>query len=124
MIDHITIPVSDVEASKAFYQTALKPLGYTVAFGEEGRLWAFDIGDGGLFEIVKNQDHRPITPSHFAFRARSKAEVDSFYKAALDAGARGNGKPGPRALYSEGYYASFVIDLDGYNVEVMIDTGT
>lgn len=122
MIDHITIPVSNVEKARAFYEAAFKPLGYKISFGEEGEFWAFDIGSHSLFEISKNHSGKPITPFHFAFRVKTKKEVDDFYTAAIDAGAQDNGKPGPRPQYTEGYYACFVLDLDGYNVEAMIDT--
>lgn len=120
MIDHVTLAVSDLEKSKRFYERAFVPLGYRLAFGNEGRFWAFDIGDG-LFEIQQWNNPPPLTRVHVAFRVKSKELVAAFYQAALDAGGQDNGKPGPRSDYTPGYYASFVLDPDGYNIEAMID---
>lgn len=121
MIDHVTIAVSDLQKSKLFYEQAFAPLGYKVAFGNEGRFWAFDIGDG-LFEIQHWDSPPPLTHLHLAFRVKSRAEVRAFHQAALAAGAQDNGEPGPRPDYTENYYACFVLDPDGYNIEAMIDS--
>jgi len=120
MIDHTGINVSDLAASKAFYQTALAPLGYTVklelknavGFGER------DGGDpGGDFWLSSGT---PFTPrSHIAFHAKSEADVIAFHVAALRAGAKDNGAPGLRPHYHKNYYAAFVYDLDGYNIEAV-----
>ena len=120
MIDHITIAVSDLEKSKAFYESALEPLGYRRAFGKEGVFWAFDVG-GSLFEIQRTDDQPPLTRLHVAFRVRDRTEVAAFYQAALLAGARDNGAPGPRPEYAGNYYACFVLDPDGYTIEAMIN---
>ncbi|MGO7042599.1 VOC family protein [Rhizobium acaciae] len=120
MIDHITIAVGDLEKSKLFYERAFEPLGYRLSFGKEGVFWAFDVG-GSLLEIQHTDDKPPLTRLHVAFRVRSRAEVEAFYRAALEAGAGDNGAPGPRPQYSESYYACFVLDPDGYNIEAMID---
>jgi len=120
MIDHVTFAVSDIAKSKSFYEQAFAPLGYRIAFGDEGRFWAFDIGDG-LFEIMQAEAEGPLTRVHVAFRVKSKALVREFYEAALAAGAQDNGAPGPRPQYTPGYYACFVLDPDGYNIEAMID---
>lgn len=121
MIDHITIATANVELSRAFYEKAFGPLGYEVSFGEEGRFWAFQIGSGCLFEIRKaNDNERPVTSCHVAFRVGSKESVVEFYRAALIAGAKDNGKPGIRPQYNENYYACFVLDPDGHNIEAML----
>lgn len=120
MIDHVTFAVSDVTKSKHFYEKAFAPLGYRIAFGDEGRFWAFDIGDG-LFEIMQAEEKGPLTRVHVAFRVKSKELVREFYAAALAAGAQDNGAPGPRPQYTPDYYACFVLDPDGYNIEAMID---
>ncbi|RWK27975.1 VOC family protein [Mesorhizobium sp.] len=120
MIDHITVAVSDLQKSKLFYEKAFVALGYSLSFGKEDVFWAFDVNDG-LFEIMQSNSEAPLTRIHVAFRAKSKAEVDGFYQAALDAGARDNGPPGPRPAYAENYYACFVLDPDGYNIEAMIN---
>jgi catechol 2,3-dioxygenase-like lactoylglutathione lyase family enzyme len=99
---------------------ALDPLGYRRTFGKEGVFWAFDVG-GSLFEIQHTDDKPPLTRLHVAFRVRSRAEVEAFYRAALEAGARDNGAPGLRPEYEENYYACFVLDPDGYNIEAMLN---
>ncbi|ANM03844.1 glyoxalase/bleomycin resistance protein/dioxygenase family protein [Rhizobium phaseoli] len=121
MIDHITVAVSDLSKSRLFYEKAFVPLGFRLAFGKERVFWAFDIGNGCLFEIQQADSPPPLTRVHVAFRACSKAEVDAFHHAALDAGARDNGAPGPRPEYAPDYYACFVLDPDGYNIEAMIN---
>ena len=121
MIDHITIEVSDLQKSKSFYEKAFEPLGYRLSFGKEGVFWAFDVGAGSLFEIQHTGSKPPLTRLHVAFGVDNKAEVDAFYHAALEAGAEDNGAPGPRPEYTENYYACFVLDPDGYNIEAMIN---
>lgn len=120
MIDHVTLQVSDLARSKLFYEKAFAGLGYRIAFGKEGIFWAFDIDDG-LFEIMQSEASPPLTRVHVALRVKSKADVDEFHRAALAAGGRDNGPPGPRPEYTPNYYASFVLDPDGYNIEAMID---
>ena len=122
MIDHVTISVSDVELSRKFYEEAFRPLGYKVSFGEKGKMWAFDLGNGFLFEICSPKTKDNLTSFHIAFRAESQLKVQEFYDAALKAGARDNGAPGPRPHYTENYYACFVHDPDGHNIEVVFDT--
>ncbi|MDG4875561.1 VOC family protein [Mesorhizobium sp. WSM4935] len=121
MIDHITIEVSDLAKSKLFYEKAFAPLGHRLSFGKEGVFWAFDVGNGCLFEIQSTGETPPLTHLHVAFRVKSKAQVDAFYRAALEAGAADHGAPGPRPDYAENYYACFVLDPDGYNIEAMIN---
>lgn len=120
MIDHVTLPVRDLARSRLFYECAFAPLGYRLAFGDDGSFWAFEIGDG-LFEIRQLGDEPPPSRVHVAFRAKGRAQVDAFHRAALDAGATDNGAPGPRPAYTPTYYAGFVLDPDGYNIEAMID---
>jgi catechol 2,3-dioxygenase-like lactoylglutathione lyase family enzyme len=120
MIDHVTLQVSDLARSKLFYEKTFAALGYRLAFGEEGIFWAFDIDDG-LFEIMQAEAAPPLTRAHVALRVKSKADVDEFHRAALAAGGRDNGRPGPRPQYTPNYYAGFVLDPDGYNIEAMID---
>ncbi|QIG51802.1 VOC family protein [Nordella sp. HKS 07] len=120
MIDHVTFAVSNIARSKQFYEQAFAPLGYKIAFGDEGRFWAFDIGDG-LFEIMQAETSAPLPHIHVAFRLGSKAHVRDFHAAALAAGARDNGAPGPRPQYTPNYFACFVLDPDGNNIEAMIN---
>jgi catechol 2,3-dioxygenase-like lactoylglutathione lyase family enzyme len=121
MIDHITIQVNNLQQSKAFYEKAFAPLGYKISFGEEGSFWAFDIDDG-LFEIRKAEKAGSLSSIHVALRVKNREEVGKFYHAALEAGGKGNGAPGPRSEYTPNYHAAFVLDPDGYNIEAMVDT--
>jgi catechol 2,3-dioxygenase-like lactoylglutathione lyase family enzyme len=119
MIDHITIPVSNLARSRAFYERVFAPLGYKVSFGEDGVFWAFDLLGKGLFEIYEEKE--PFTPIHVAFRVGSREAVDAFHRAGLAAGAKDNGPPGPRTQYTPSYYAAFLLDADGHNIEAMLD---
>lgn len=128
ILDHIGINASDYARSKAFYEKALAPLGVTavmeygkaVGFGRDGKP-DFWIGEGAT-RFQKPEHLAPITPVHVCFAARSRAEVDAFYAAAIAAGGRDNGPPGIRAEYHSNYYGAFVIDPDGHNVEAAIHT--
>jgi catechol 2,3-dioxygenase-like lactoylglutathione lyase family enzyme len=124
LLDHIGIIVSDLARSRSFYTAALEPLGYrvmkdasgSVGFGvPEGSGRSLD--PGGDFWISQGIPQRPLT--HFAFSAESKEAVNAFFEAALQAGGTDNGRPGPRARYHAHYYAAFVIDPDGYNLEAV-----
>ncbi|TIV22898.1 MAG: VOC family protein, partial [Mesorhizobium sp.] len=70
MIDHITIEVSDLAKSKLFYEQAFTPLGYRLSFGKHGIFWAFDVGNGCLFEIQSTGEKPPLTHLHVAFRVK------------------------------------------------------
>ena len=123
MIDHIGLAVSNLERARAFYLNALKPLGVGVVmeisaeqtgadahagFGKDNKAF-FWIGTG----------NKPKGGVHVAFTGQTRAEVDSFYRAALAAGGRDNGAPGPRPHYHEHYYGAFVLDPDGNNIEAV-----
>ncbi|MGZ3723662.1 MAG: VOC family protein [Bdellovibrionales bacterium] len=118
MIDHTGVNCSDIKKSKAFYAKALAPLGYEVllefeadgdqhvGFGSQGK------ADFWLAEGTPQKPH-----IHIAFRAADHKTVEAFYKAALAAGGKDNGKPGPRPHYHNKYYGAFVWDPDGHNIE-------
>ncbi len=113
-IDHVTIRVADFEASKAFYTTVLAPLGIAFGWADE-RLRGAEWGD---FSIA--QDDKLITQEvHVAFAASSRAEVDAFHRAGVEAGYRDNGPPGERPQYHAGYYGAFLLDPDGNNIEAV-----
>lgn len=114
MIAHTSLAVSDYRRSKAFYTKALAPLGYrsNMEFGEAA---GFNDGKNTDFWIGKQST---VVPMHLAFEAKTSAEVKAFYEAALAAGAKDNGGPGYRD-YSPGYYAAFVHDPDGHNIEAV-----
>jgi catechol 2,3-dioxygenase-like lactoylglutathione lyase family enzyme len=114
MIAHTTLAISKYRKSKAFYSEVLKPLGYknNMEFGQSA---GFNDGKNTDFWIAKE---KTVVPTHLAFQARSRKQVEAFHKAALAAGAKDNGGPGYRD-YSPGYYAAFVLDPDGNNIEAV-----
>lgn len=117
MIDHAGIHVSDIAKAKEFYSKALAPLGYTmIAEYPEYKVAGF--GEGGKADFWLNADGSE-QENHVAFAAKDKAAVDGFYKVSLAAGGTDNGAPGYRKDYSPGYYAAFVKDIDGHNIEVV-----
>jgi catechol 2,3-dioxygenase-like lactoylglutathione lyase family enzyme len=123
MLDHIGFNVKDVKASKAFYDKALGALGITVIMtvGPEET--------GGKTYLGYGKDNHPFfwfgddpelgNKLHVAFAAASHAEVDAFYAAAIAAGGTDNGAPGIREQYHPNYYAAFVYDPDGHNIEAV-----
>ena len=119
MIDHIGIPVSDVARSKQFFVSALAPLGYKVIM-DVGEAVGMGAQAGPDFWIGKGQ---PGGSVHIALSASERGLVDAFYKAAMGAGGRDNGKPGVRAQYHPDYYGAFVLDPDGNNIEVVCRKG-
>jgi catechol 2,3-dioxygenase-like lactoylglutathione lyase family enzyme len=110
LLDHVHLRVSDVEASKRFYAAALTPLG--LGLTGEGEDWF------SADELFVSDDGTPTAGLHIAFQAADRDAVDRFYEAALAAGGRDNGGPGERS-YHPGYYAAFVLDPDGTNVEAV-----
>jgi catechol 2,3-dioxygenase-like lactoylglutathione lyase family enzyme len=115
MIAHAMLAVADSERAKEFYAAALEPLGYRKHM---------DFGDSVGFNDGKNTDfwiaeRDTVQPLHVAFEAQSREEVEAFHAAALRAGASDNGGPGYRSDYWPGYYAAFVHDPDGHNVEAV-----
>jgi catechol 2,3-dioxygenase-like lactoylglutathione lyase family enzyme len=114
MIAHTSLPVSDYRRSKTFYLKALAPLGYSNNM-EYGEAAGFNDGQNTDFWISKVST---VVPMHVAFEAKSREQVEAFYQAALAAGAKDNGAPGYRN-YWPGYYAAFVHDPDGNNIEAV-----
>ncbi|MDE2212970.1 MAG: VOC family protein [Patescibacteria group bacterium] len=115
MMDHFSLHVKDYARSKEFYTKALKPLGYTLSV-EYGTAGGFKEGGHTSFWIVKKER---VEPTHLAFRGKNAKAVKDFHSAALAAGGTDNGAPGPRPDYSPDYYAAFVFDPDGHNIEAM-----
>jgi catechol 2,3-dioxygenase-like lactoylglutathione lyase family enzyme len=116
MIDHLSLNVSDVAASRAFYEAALAPLGFGVVMEWEGRV-AFGPTARPIFFIGARE---PVQTSlHIAFQAPDRAAVDAFHAAALAAGGRDHGGPGLRPQYHAHYYGAFVLDPDGNNAEAV-----
>ena len=123
MIDHIGLAVADMKRAWAFYLNALKPLGIVVikevSAEETGGEAHAHFGAGGKPFFSIGTGTKPKGGAHVAFAARTRAEVDNFYKAALSAGGRDNGPPGPRPHYHATYYGAFVFDPDGNNIEAV-----
>jgi catechol 2,3-dioxygenase-like lactoylglutathione lyase family enzyme len=118
VIDHLTIGVADLERSRAFYRTALSPLGFS-ELNERKAVPDIAFGPQGLDDFVISLAYKVTAPVHVAFAAESPDQVDAFYAAAIAAGGRDNGAPGPRPEYSRGYYGAFVLDPDGNNIEAV-----
>ncbi len=116
MIAHTFLPVKKYLAAKKFYTKVLKTLGYTQNM-EYGESAGFNDGKNTDFFIGTNK--KGVVPLHVAFEAKNRSQVQKFYKAARAAGAKDNGKPGYRSEYWPGYYAAFVYDADGHNLEVV-----
>ena len=115
MIAHTGVAVRDFKAAKRFYERALAPLGYTAKM-QQADSTGFNDGKNTDFWIGASAN---VEPTHVAFEARSKSEVEAFYREAMAAGGRDNGGPGYRRDYWPGYYAAFVYDLDGHNIEAV-----
>jgi len=123
MIDHTGVGISNPELSRNFYERALAPIGYSVLAEipkeHTGGAVVLGFGVAPKPDFWLNQG-TPQTPRlHVAFRADNRAQVDAFYRAALAAGGRDNGPPGPRPHYHPDYYGAFVLDPDGHNIEVV-----
>lgn len=118
MFDHVKFGVRDFALSKGFYLQALKPIGVTGVkdYPPSGAELYQPTGASSL--CLYQTDEKPAH-LHIAFVAENRDQVDAFYRAALSAGGRDNGPPGLRPEYSERYYAAFVLDPDGHNIEVV-----
>ncbi|HYJ58219.1 MAG TPA: VOC family protein [Methyloceanibacter sp.] len=131
MIDHLGMPVSNIASATSFYLKALAPLGYgivmevsaaetghgaAVGFGPPGKAQDFQSGKPSFWI---GEEERLAGHTHVAFVASSRDAVDAFYRAALAAGGKDNGKPGLRPHYHANYYGAFVLDPDGNNIEAV-----
>lgn len=119
MFDHIGIHARDLDQSVVFYREALGALGHTLASSGDGYAGLGPADAPALWLYAASDTHQAAHGSHIAFRATSRAAVDGFHAKGLRAGGRDNGKPGLRADYGPGYYAAFLIDPDGNNVEAV-----
>ena len=111
LIDHVHLRVADLEASKRFYTAVLRALNLSHALREGPGFFASD-------ELYVDKADGPVSRVHLAFQAPDRETVDRFHAAALAAGGTDNGGPGERK-YHPGYYAAFVRDPDGNNIEVV-----
>ena len=116
LIDHIQLVVRDIEASRHFYKAVFAALGIPVAGEAQDYIWADEL-------FISSADSAAAAGKltgrhHLAFQAKDRAMVDAFYEAGLKAGGKDNGKPGERD-YHPGYYAAFLLDPDGNNIEAV-----
>jgi len=116
LIDHIQLVVKDLDASKRFYGAALGALEIPLGGEGPGYFWADEL-------FISSQDSQAAQGAltgrmHLAFQAKSREMVDAFHRAVLAAGGRDSGAPGERP-YHPGYYAAFVLDPDGNNIEAV-----
>ena len=117
MIDHIQLVVKDLEAARTFYTAILDVLHVPIEGTGEGYFWADEL-------VVSAPDSEAAQGlltgrHHLAFQAQSRAVIDAFYRAALAHGGKDNGAPGLRPAYHPDYYAAFVLDPDGNNIEAV-----
>ena len=117
LIDHVQLVVRDLSASRRFYEAVLEVLGVPIGGGADDFFWADEF-------VVSSMDSKAAEGkltgrTHIAFQAPDQATVDAFYKIALENGGTDNGAPGERAAYHPGYYAAFVLDPDGNNIEAV-----
>jgi catechol 2,3-dioxygenase-like lactoylglutathione lyase family enzyme len=114
VFDHVTIRVSDREASERFYATVLRAIGPKQTWSDEHH------AEWNDFSLAPAADDKPVTRRlHVAFAAPSRELVDEFWRAGTEAGYRDDGAPGPRPQYSEDYYGAFLLDPDGNSAEAV-----
>jgi catechol 2,3-dioxygenase-like lactoylglutathione lyase family enzyme len=115
VLDHVGLAVADLAAARAFYAAALEPLGFGVVMEFPG---VIALGLPQQPELWMHQG-APSAPVHVALHAADRTRVDAFHAAALAAGGTDNGAPGLRPQYHPGYYAAYVKDADGNNIEAV-----
>jgi catechol 2,3-dioxygenase-like lactoylglutathione lyase family enzyme len=116
VLDHVTVNIRELKAARVFYQAALGAIGMKINLDFPS---AFGMGskNENIFWLARDPD--ASGDGHYAFRVRYREEVDAFHAAALAAGGKEHGKPGPRPDYGPSYYAAFVKDREGNNIEVV-----
>jgi len=124
MFDHVQIKVEDFVTCRAFYDAVLGALGYGVVFEIAGVVTGFGTGVHDMFEVRRAAEDAPVSRAvHVALKAPSEDAVRDFHAAGLAHGGRDNGAPGLRPEYEAGYFAAFVIDPEGHNVEAVFCRG-
>lgn len=120
MLHHISLPVSDLKASKALYDAAMEAIGYRCVVSV-GSAVGYGVEDGkDKLLLIHNPKASAATEGfHLAFEAPSQDAVDKFHRTAIENGAQDNGAPGLREQYGPTYYAAFVIDIDGHRLEAV-----
>ena len=115
-VEHVAVNVSDFGRARRFYDEVLELFGYRVVYEEAGALAYYADARGLDFGIGRRD---PVGGAHVAFGAEDRAAVDRFHEVALAAGGRDNGAPGVRSQYAPDYYAAYVLDPDGNNLEAV-----
>lgn len=124
MFDHVQIKVSDLKQSLVFYRPVLDTLGYGIVLEYEGVVVGFGTSPHDMFELRQASPTAPLSShAHIAFTAKSEDAVRAFHATALAHGGTDNGGPGLRPHYEQGYYAAFVTDPNGHNIEAVFQTG-
>jgi catechol 2,3-dioxygenase-like lactoylglutathione lyase family enzyme len=113
-VAHVAVNVTEWDRARSFYEAVLAPLGYRVVYEEDGAL-AYFAGPSGLDFGIGRRD--PVGGAHVAFECDDHETVDRFHENGLAAGGRDNGAPGLRTQYDANYYAAYVLDPDGNNIE-------
>jgi catechol 2,3-dioxygenase-like lactoylglutathione lyase family enzyme len=122
VLHHLSLAISNLARSGAFYDAALAPLGYVRVWADEQAIGYGATGRDDQFAIkLRSKITVPADGFHVAFAASSREAVNAFYKAALSHGGKDNGAPGIHAEYGPNYYAAFVFDPDGYRIEAVIN---
>jgi catechol 2,3-dioxygenase-like lactoylglutathione lyase family enzyme len=116
-MDHISVPITDTTRTTAFYEACLAPLGWHLRGTRSGRYVGFDKDGSPVLYFSVSDTPSPV---HLAFVASDERAVHAFFEAALANGGKDNGPPGPRPAYGAGYYAAFVLDPDGHNIEAVV----
>lgn len=120
ILDHIIFQVRDTQRAKTFYLACLKPLGIELIYEVKGYV---GLGRAGNPAFWFGPGEGPISPVHVAFCAENNEQVEAFHRAGLAAGGKDNGTPGIRAHYHPKYYAAFVLDPEGNNIEAVCHNG-
>ncbi|HEX5657020.1 MAG TPA: VOC family protein [Polyangiales bacterium] len=116
-MDHISVPVRDTAKTRDFYEAIFEPLGWKRSGFRAGVYVGFkEPGSPALYFHMSDT----VSVTHLAFKAFDAEQVAAFYSAGLAVGGRDNGAPGPRPDYGKDYYAGFVFDPDGHNVEAVV----
>ncbi|PNU05739.1 VOC family protein [Novosphingobium guangzhouense] len=127
IIDHIELPVADAEVSRRFYEAALEPLGLSLVITIDPARTAhggarLGFGRKGYPSLWLHEEAGSSLPVHVAFSAGDRKAVDAFHNKALAHGGSDNGAPGVRERYHPTYYAAYVFDPDGNNIEAVCQT--
>jgi len=122
MLDHVSLGIANLDRAGKFYDAELKPLGYKRVFDVPGYGFGYGASQGAPKfwigpPLAKRRKPKACAGSHVAFQAETRKAVDAFYRAAIKAGGKDNGKPGLRPEYHANYYGAFVIDPEGHAIE-------